>query len=123
MRILILILLSIVFAQSVNAKSWLIVNKQTKEVLSLSPEDDAQLPDSTYEKIIIDDNYWDIKLTEHPTMYLYKNSRFIKNIKKISDIEIEKEEATEANVRGKLITERMYKIAETELIAEGIINE
>ena len=51
MRILILILLSIVFAQSVNAKSWLIINKQTKEILSLSPENDAQLPNNTYEKI------------------------------------------------------------------------
>lgn len=123
MRILILVILCFLIIGSVNAKSWLIVNKQNQEILSLSPENDAQLPDDTYEKIIIDENFWDIQLTEHPTMYKYKNGKFIKNIEKISNIEIEKEEAEKEMAEEKLISERMRKIARDQLVAEGILKE
>ena len=107
----------------VHAESYLIVEKNTNEILSLSPEDDAQVPDDNYTKIIIKDNYWDIDLDEQANMYKFKNGKFIKNIKKISDKEIEKEKAEEKNKEEKLITERMRKIARDQLIEEGVIKE
>ena len=107
----------------VHAESYLIVDKNTNEILSLSPEDDAQLPNDNYTKIIIKDNYWDIDLDEQVNMYKFKNGKFIKNIKKISDKEIEKEKAEEKNKEEKLITERMRKIARDQLIEEGAIKE
>ena len=107
----------------VHAESYLIVENSTNEILSCSPEDDAQLPDDNYTKIIIKDNYWDIDLDEQANMYKFKNGKFIKNIKKISDKEIEKEKAEEKNKEEKLITERMRKIARDQLIEEGAIKE
>ena len=107
----------------VHAESYLIVDKNTNEILSLSPEDDAQLPNDNYTKIIIKDNYWDIDLDEQANMYKFKNGKFIKNIKKISDKEIEKEKAEEKNKEEKLITERMRKIARDQLVEEGVIKE
>ncbi len=108
---------------AVHAESYLIVEKNTNEILSLSPEDDAQVPDDNYTKIISKDNYWDIDLDEQANMYKFKNGKFIKNIKKISDKEIEKEKAEEKNKEEKLITERMRKIARDQLIEEGAIKE
>jgi len=105
----------------VHAESYIIVEKDTDEILSLSPEDDAQLPNDSYTKIIIKDNYWDIDLDEQADMYKFKNGKFIKNIKKISDREIEKEKNEKKAKEDKLITERMRKIAEDQLIAEGLI--
>ena len=107
----------------VHAESYLIVEKDTNEILSLSPEDDAQVPDDNYTKIIIKDNYWDIDLDEQANMYKFKNGKFIKNIKKISDKEIEKENSVKLQKERKLITERMEKIARDQLIEEGAIKE
>jgi len=123
MRTLLLVLFSMTLIQPINAKTWLIVNKQNKEILSMSNENDAQLPDSSYEKIVLDEDYWDIKLDENATLYKFKNNKFIKNIEKISNIEIEKEKAEEKNKEEKLITERMRKIARDQLIEEGAIKE
>jgi len=107
----------------VHAESYLIVEKDTNEILSLSPEDDAQVPDDNYTKIIIKDNYWDIDLDEQANMYKFKNGKFIKNIKKISDKEIEKEKAIKLQKERKLINKRMEKIARDQLIEEGAIKE
>ena len=105
----------------VHAESYLIVENSTNEILSCSPEDDAQLPNDNYTKIIIKDNYWDIDLDEQANMYKFKNGKFIKNIKKISDKEIEKENSVKLQKERKLITERMEKIARDQLIEEGIL--
>jgi len=120
MRIIILILFSFFFVQQVNAASWLIVNKQSKEILSLSPEDDAQLPNSDYEKIILDEDFGDIVLSEHPTFYKY-NGNFVKNIKKISDRELQIEEDEERAEEEGWIKDRMRKNAMDELKLEGKI--
>ena len=107
----------------VHAESYLIVENSTNEILSCSPEDDAQLPNDNYTKIIIKDNYWDIDLDEQANMYKFKNGKFIKNIKKISDKEIEKEKAIKLQKERKLINKRMEKIARDQLIEEGAIKE
>ena len=105
----------------VHAESYLIVENSTNEILSCSPEDDAQLPNDNYTKIIIKDNYWDIDLDEQANMYKFKNGKFIKNIKKISDKEIEKENSVKLQKERKLINKRMEKIARDQLIEEGIL--
>ena len=119
MKQLILVLFLLVSIGHADAKSWLIVNKETKEILSLSPEDDAQLPNDSFEKIILEDDFENIELSAHPTYYKYKNNKFVLNVKKISDEELENEEAAERQVEEAMIQERIRKIAIDELKAEG----
>ena len=72
------------------AKCFLIVNATTSEIISLSPENDAQLTNKDWQQIILTDDYRDVfkQLDPQPTYYKYQNNKFIKNIKKISDEQI-----------------------------------
>ncbi len=119
MKKVILFLSFLVIANVVNAESWLIVNKQTQEILSLSNEDDAQIPDSNYEKIIILEDLKDIELQYHPTNYKYKNDKFIVNIQKISDEALAQEEAEEINQEEKEVIEWLRDYGITELRKGG----
>lgn len=120
MRILILMLLGFFVMGSVYSGSYLLVDKTTNEVKSLSPIDDAQLEEG-WEKIILPQDFADIELTAPASDYKYKNKRLILNIKKISDREIEKEKAEKKGKEEKLIWERMCKIARDQLVVEGIL--
>ena len=84
------------------AKSFVIVDKTSNNVISLSPEDDAQLKPE-WEKFILEDNFFDLikQFEPSPTYYIYKNNKFIKNVKKISDEENAKQTAIEKLDRRK----------------------
>lgn len=126
MRILILMLVGFFVIGNVYSKSYLLVDKATNEVKSLSNEDDAQL-EKGWEKIILPQDFADIELTAPASDYKYKNKKLILNIKKISDREIDREikreKAEKKNKEDKLINERIRKIALQQLIEEGLIKE
>ena len=122
MKKLLILLSFLMIANLSYAQSYLIVDKNTTEIISLSPSDDAQL-ETGWEKIILPQNFNDIELTTSVNDYKYKNGKFILNIKKISDKEIEKEKFVKLQKERKLITERMHKIARDQLIEEGAIKE
>ena len=117
------VLLMLISVSQANAKVWIIVEDATDEIYSLSPEDDAVMPDTGYTKHIVDLNFKDIELMDHPTNYKYKNDKFIMNIQKISDKENKKEENKKGADDLKLIRNKAYKIACDALVADGVTLE
>jgi len=119
MRIIkIFICMLFIFSSIASAEVYLLVDKETQEIKSLSNEDDAQV-ESGQEKIILDMDIMDIELAEHPRYYKYKNDRFVMNIKKLSDETIVANEREEEKAELDMIMERVIKNAKTELEAEG----
>ena len=125
MRILLILLCLIFLAQTANAKVWVLVNKETREILSVSPADDAQIPNDEYEKIIVKGEYQDLipQLQYSAQDYKYKNGRFVLNVKKLSDEAVKQEEWEEKAKEDKFIKDRMRKIARDQLVGEGMIKE
>jgi len=118
MRILFLILFSFMLVQQTNAESWLIINSETKEVISLSNEDDAQLQ-AGWEKIILDEDFSDIVLARHPVYYKYIDKKFITNNDKL-DAEYQlKLVAEEAKEEEDMIYQKARALAIDELVKEG----
>jgi len=115
-----LILLGIFFLLlfSVNAESWLLIDSTTKEVKSLSPEDDAQL-EPGWEKIILDEDFGDIVLSHHPTYYKYIDGKFITNNAKLDAEYQAKLKAEEIAQETEMIDKKMRELSISELKKEG----
>lgn len=79
---------------SAKAEVWLLVDKQTKDVISMSPEDDAQL-EVGWKKIMLPGKLIDYPLSYAPWYYKYQDNRFVVNIQKLSDEALAQEEAEE----------------------------
>ncbi len=103
-----------------HADTYMMVDTATQEIKSLSPEDDAQAQEG-WEKIILPNEFKEIELQYHPTFYKWKNGKFVMNIKKISDVELAREEGEARLAEEVLVQKRMRKIAMDELKAEGVI--
>ncbi len=116
----IILILMLIGSQAVMAESYLIVDKSSKEVISLSPRQDAQL-EQGWEEIILLEDFSDILLTAHPTMYKYKDEKFIKNIDKISDKEIKKEKGKKKTDEMTVIRNRTMLDAMILLESEGVV--
>ena len=86
MKIITIILALMFLVSPIYANTYLLVDSETDEIISMSPEDDAQLEEGQ-KKIIIKDSYYDIELTASPEDYYYKDDKFIKNYNKISEKE------------------------------------
>lgn len=78
------LIIFLLIASTASADIYLIVEKTTKEIVSLSPQDDAVLPAGNYDKIVVPGEVEDLGLTEAATDYRYVNKRFVKNSEKIS---------------------------------------
>ena len=83
-----------------SAATYLIINSTTKEVISLSPEDDAVLSNKDWQKIVLPDNYSDIALPQPATLYKYDGKKFILNQAKI-DAQTQAEYAAQQQVQKK----------------------
>ena len=103
------------------ADSYLIYNTTTKEVYSLSNEDDAVMPQSGYKKVILKDDLTDIQLEYSAEYYKYLNNKFVKNISKISSEEEQRVSNEEKENEEILIQKRIRKIAIEQLKSEGVI--
>lgn len=117
-KLLILVLVSFIFVQSVSAEVWLIVHKHSKEILSLSPEPDAQLPNNEYVEIVLPLEFKEIELQAHPTFYKFKDGKFILNIEKISDEALALEELTKKRQRRLKIQTKLEELAVKEIQKE-----
>ena len=100
-------------------ETYLLVDKATNEIKSMSPRNDAQL-ESGQEKIILPENWEVYPLTDKPSNYKYKDGKFIKNIEKISNKEIKKAKYEKKNKELKKIEQRSLLSAMKELEAEGV---
>ena len=102
------------------AESYVIYNTDTKEIYSLSNEDDAVMPESGYTKVILKDKFKDIQLERPATDYLYKNKNFVKNISKIDKQEQAKIKAEQKAQEEVLINNKIREQAIAALKAEGV---
>ena len=100
------------------AESYILIDSATKEVKSLSPQDDAQLIEG-WEKIIIPDEYKDIELQYAPRYYKYQDERFVVNIQKLSDEALAQEEQEEIAEEAEMISLKAKELAIIELKKEG----
>jgi len=101
-------------------ESYLVIDSQSKEVISLSVRDDAML-EAGWEKIILPDSATDYtsQMQHHVTFYKYKNNRFVENVQKLNDEQLAIEEAEELAEELALVEARYITIAMEELEAEG----
>lgn len=102
---------------TVYAQSWVIYNNETKEIYSLSPEDDCVMPEIGYTKVIIDDDFKDIRLEYSSEYYKWIDGKFVKNLEKLSDdanrqIAIEEEIAEEREVQEYIRSEAIKAMKE-----------
>jgi len=100
----------LIIAEEIASKDqiYIIVENSTDEIISLSNEDDAVMPEGNYKKYIVDMKLSELELEEHPIYYKYKNNKFIKNIKKISDEELDKEKKQKKMTEFNLIKNKIY---------------
>jgi hypothetical protein len=119
MRKFILTILFLSFAIPCFAELYVIYDKTTKEVYSVSEKDDTTVP-ANYEKKIMKGNLSDFT-DENPTNYKLSNNKFVKNIDKIDKQEREKIKQGEMVVEEKLIQDKIRKMAVEKLKEEGII--
>ena len=101
-----------------NAESYLLIDKETKEVKSLSNEDDAQLQPG-WEKIILPTEFRDIELMYAPCYYYYRDKRFVVNTAKLSDEALKQQEILEKAEEEVWVKEYLQDMAITELKKAG----
>ncbi len=92
------------------ADIYIIKDKNTNEIITMSEKDDTILQNNQ-EKIILSGDYESYELDDNPTNYLYKNGKFIKNIKRINDLENKKQDEQGALNEEKLVQKEMRKQA------------
>ena len=118
MKKLLLILGLLAITSTACAETYILIDKETKEVKSISPIDDAQL-ESGWEKIIIDTHFREIKLQYRPIFYKYIDGKFIANYEKI-DAKVKQDlEDLEQAQELRLIEKEMQQIAIKSLKAKG----
>lgn len=97
---------------------YLLINSETKEVVSMSPEDDAVM-EKGQEKVILPGELIDYPIQYHPIYYFYKNGRFVTNIEKLSEEAIRQEQEAKRIEEEKLIEKKIRELAIKELEKEG----
>jgi len=118
MKTSILVISLLMFATIAQAKTYLLIDSQTKQVVSISPEDDAVVGQGQ-EKVVVDKEYADIKL-EYPVQYYkYTNKKFVEDTKKLSDEENLKQKDAKRAEEEQKINKQMKKMAYEELKASG----
>ncbi len=115
----ILFIVILLFSFTANAEVYLLVDNND-EIVSMSPEDDAQLSNGLHKTILVGD-LSDYQLSDKPTNYKYKNNKFIKNIDKISNKEIKKEKGKKKADELTLINNKSMLDAMIALEAEGVV--
>ena len=121
MRYMMMILFLVSFVFSASADVWLIIDKNSKDVISMSSSDDAQLPNNNYEKIILPGKLIDYLLAYHPQYYKYQSDRFVVNIEKLSDEALAQQEAEEIAEEEKEVRKWIRNLGIDELEKGGKI--
>ena len=113
------IVLFLLMCQTACAESYLIYDNSSLEIVSLSSQDDAVLPEGCTKKVLTDDME-DIPLSYQPRYYKYVNNRFVVNVQKLSAEENAKIIAEETAAEQKLIDEKLKDLAIDALKAGGV---
>ena len=92
MKKLIFVLL-VLFPTVCFADTYIIYNNSTQEVLSVSSQDDAVMPNTGYTKVITKDNLKDLDLQYPAQAYKWNGSRLTPNSKKLDELAMNEEKA------------------------------
>jgi hypothetical protein len=118
-KIWLVIVFLAVFYGACFAEVYLIFDTATKSVYTISEKDDTSLPQGT-EKVVLPGTIEQLGLTEHPSMYKFKNNKFINDSDKISNDELAKEKTKNKLDNDKLIAGKLRQMAITTLKADGV---
>ena len=118
MKRFILILIAVFLASPVFAETYLLLDANTKAIISISPEDDAQI-EAGQEKVVIKDKFFEIKLDSQLQDYFYINEKFVKDYEKISKRESDKIKSKKKSIEIEVIKKRALKDAYEKLKAEN----
>ena len=117
-KIIITILAILLMSIPAFAETYLLVDNSTKAIISMSPEDDAQI-EAGQEKVVIKDKFFEIKLDSQLQDYFYINEKFVKDYEKISKRESDKIESKKKSIEIEVIKKRALKDAYEKLKAEN----
>ena len=121
MKRLALVLVFLFLAQTAFADVWLIYKTDTREVYSISPENDATIPEKGYTKEILKKNLEDIQLSYPMTYYKYQDGKFIVNIEKVK-AEVDAQIAAQEEAKQEtIIREKIRAMAIGQLKTEGVV--
>lgn len=107
MRKVLILLAFLMICNLCYGEVYMLVDKETDDVVSMSPWDDAVM-EKSQEKIVLPGELIDYPLQYHPIYYKYVDGRFVVNIKKMSDEALEKEKLIkEQQEKEKKIKEKL----------------
>jgi hypothetical protein len=107
----------LLFVSTCYAELYVVVDKDSKEVITVSEKNDTVL-DVNQELKVTPGNLSDF-VTENPANYKFSGGKFIKNIEKIDKQERERSDREKKSQEDTLIQKRIRKIAIDQLKAEG----
>jgi len=118
-KIFMILIISLMFASSVFADVYIVYDKNTKEVVSISSENDCVVQPNMELKIEKDIGLKSVQLANKPNMYKYINGKFELNHDKA--IAKEKEETVnyEKSLENEMINQKIRDMAIGVLEAEG----
>jgi hypothetical protein len=119
MKRLFLILAFLVISTVAYADTFIIYKTDTKDIYSISNEDDAIMPASGYTKVITKQRFEDIQFQYPMDYYRYENGKFIVNADKVRAEVNAQIAAQERANEEKLIQDKLRAQAIDELKKEG----
>lgn len=119
MRSLIFILF-LLTAQIAHATVYVVYNDSTKEVLSISPVDDAVVP-AGYSKKALDISIDQVRLDQSLSYYKFQNNRFVLDTNKAAIEEGRRADLQEAAAERRAVMSRALQMACADLEGSGTV--
>lgn len=116
---IIILFLSVMFCSSAYADVYVVYDKATKEVVSISNEKDCVVQSNMAMDIISGKTLDDIMLASSPVMYKWDNGTFKANMQKLQDKEKKELDAYNKKQEEDMVSARMRKLAIDSLKSEG----
>lgn len=116
MRILLFLFL---FCSVAQADVYVVYDKTTKEIVTMSEKDDTVIQDGQVMEVI-PGRLADIELRDAAQNYKFVNKKFIENVQKISSSESAKEAEAKRNAEEELIFTEMRRQAYEKLKSDGV---
>ena len=118
-KIFMILIISFMFASSVCADVYIVYDKDTKEVVSISSENDCVVQSNMELKIEKDIGLKSVQLANKPNMYKYIGGKFELNYDKAIAKEAEDTANYEKNLENEMINQKIKDMAIEALKAEG----
>jgi hypothetical protein len=101
------------------ADVYLVINKDTKAVITLGEQNDNVLQPNQG-LVVLPGTIEELGLTEHPTFYFYKKGKFIKDSDRINQAEVAKQKFIDKARDEGLIAKKLRQLAVGALKVDGV---